>query len=125
MRLPISTDELQFIVATPPKPVPVFGGMQGQMRQDREGRPIYAFNVLATTGVDADVLTVKVVGHLEATVGEAVRLRTLTAEYWEMEGRSGVSFRAEGVDRGKSVNSGGDAPGRGAPNAQASKGEES
>jgi hypothetical protein len=101
MRLPISTDELQFIVATPPKPVPVFGGAQGQVRQDRDGRPIYAFNVLATTGVDADVLSVKVAGAIEAAVGESVRLRALTAEYWEMEGRSGVSFRAEGVDREK------------------------
>jgi hypothetical protein len=108
MRLPISTDELQFIVATPPRPVPVFGGMQGQVRQDREGRPIYAFNVLATTGVDADVLSVKVAGEIEAAVGEAVRLRALTAEYWEMEGRSGVSFRAEGVDRGKTTVASGD-----------------
>jgi hypothetical protein len=75
MRLPISTDELQFIVATPPKPVPVFGGAQGQVRVDRDGRPIYAFNVLATTGVDADVLSVKVAGEIEAVVGESVRLR--------------------------------------------------
>jgi hypothetical protein len=101
MRLPISTDELQFIVATPPKPEPVFGGAQGQVRQDRDGRPIYAFNVLATTGVDADVLSVKVAGEIEASVGEVVRLRALTVEYWEMEGRSGVSFRAQGIEHGK------------------------
>lgn len=76
-------------------------GTPGQMRQDRDGRPIYVFDVLATTGRDADVLSVKVAGEIEAAVGEAVRLRALTAEYWEMEGRSGVSFRAERVERGK------------------------
>jgi hypothetical protein len=71
------------------------------VRQDRDGRPIYAFNVLATTGVDADVLSVKVAGEIEASVGEVVRLRALTVEYWEMEGRSGVSFRAQGIEHGK------------------------
>lgn len=99
MRLPIRTDELEFIVATPPKPVQALGGAPAHLRQDRDDCTIYAFNVLATSGTDADVLSVQVAGQIDFAVGEAVRLRVLTAECWEMEGRSGVSFRAEGVER--------------------------
>jgi len=99
VRLPIRTDDLEFIVATPPKPVPAFGEAPAHMSRDRDDCTIYAFNVLATSGTDADVLSVQVAGQIDFAVGEAVRLRVLTAECWDMEGRSGVAFRAEGVER--------------------------
>jgi len=49
-----------------------------------------------------------------------VRLRALTAEYWEMEGRSGVSFRAEGVERSKAATALGDPPRKPGAGGQAS-----
>jgi hypothetical protein len=113
MRLPIRTDELEFIVATPPKAVPLFGAVPAQVRQDRDDCTIYAFNILATSGADADVLHIQVVGQVDVAVGEAVRLRTLTAECWEMEGHSGVSFRADGIERVAARGASGMSPGDG------------
>jgi hypothetical protein len=65
----------------------------------RDDCTIYAFDVLATSGIDADVLSIQVAGEIDFAVGEPIRLRALTVECWEMEGRSGASFRAEGLER--------------------------
>ncbi|MGH2941790.1 MAG: hypothetical protein ACRDLN_03305 [Solirubrobacteraceae bacterium] len=100
MRLPIRTDELEFIVATAPKPLPALGGeARERVRQGRDDRPIYVFNVLATSGMEADVISVQVEAPIDVAVGEGIRLRTLTAECWQTEGRSCVSFRAEDIER--------------------------
>lgn len=105
MRLPINCEQPRFIAAGPAKPVPVFNGAQGEVKTDREGRAIYSVELFAASGEggNSDVITVKLPGPVETSFGDLVSLRGLTAEYWEMGDRSGVSFRAEVLDRGKSI----------------------
>lgn len=99
MRLPVDSRGLQFIVATPPKPVQVFGGT-GEVRTDKaSGKPLFSVRLMATTGTEADMVTVKLAGPVDGVVGEVVSLSGLTVEYWELDGRSGVSFRADTLDR--------------------------
>lgn len=97
MRLPIDTRELRFVVAKPPEAVKAFG--TDQIKTDREGRPIYTVDVLAVGNEKPEVLTIKLPGPAEAQELEPVELVGLTAEYWEMGDRSGVSFRAELLNR--------------------------
>ena len=97
MRLPIDTRRLQFLVAAPAEPLRQWE--EGKPREawaprtDRNGELLWRVQLVALGEGGADILRVSVPGEPSVTQGEMVRIDGLTAQPWEMEGRSGVSFR--------------------------------
>jgi hypothetical protein len=102
MRLPIDTSRLQFLVVAPAEP----------LRQYEEGKPreSWAPRTDATTGEvlwrvqlvalgdgEAEIIRVAVPGDPNVSQGEMVRVDEMTAQAWEMDGRSGMAFRATAI----------------------------
>jgi len=95
-----------------PVDVSVFGGFMcvnppevksnprtGEVRTDTaSGLPVFVVGVVAIRGRDSSVIQIAVPGEPQnLIVGTAVRLVGLEAVPWDVEGRSGVSFRAGAV----------------------------
>src|SRR5262245_51787782 len=101
MRLPIDTSRLQFLVVAPAE----------QLRQYEEGKPreawaprtdgngevLWRVQLVALGDGEADIIRVSVPGDPKLSQGEMVRVEAMTAQAWEMEGRSGMAFRAQAV----------------------------
>ena len=91
MRLPVDTSALNFVSAGAPEPAIDFG-TKAQKTDD---------NGLGINQVHGtrEVITVKVAGELKG-IGEftPVKVTELVATTWNMEDRSGVSFRALKVE---------------------------
>jgi hypothetical protein len=102
VRLPIDTSKLQFIVVAAAEP----------MQRYEEGRPreAWAPRTDATSGAvlwrvqlvalgdgDAEILSVTVPGEPKVAQAEIVRVDDLTAQAWELDGRSGMAFRASAI----------------------------
>jgi len=86
----------------------------GEIRKDvATGLPMFVVGVVAIRGKDSSVIQVMVPGEpMGLSVGSALVLTGLEAVPWEIEGRSGVSFRAAAVS-GRDLESGSGAPARG------------
>jgi hypothetical protein len=71
----------------------------GEVRTDTAtGLPVYVVGVVAIKGRDSSVIQVAVPGEPGGlVVGSALVLTGLEAVPWDVEGRSGVSFRASAV----------------------------
>jgi hypothetical protein len=71
----------------------------GEVRTDTAtGLPVFVVGVVAIRGRDSSVIQISVPGEpVGLGVGTALRLVELEAVPWDVEGRSGVSFRAAGV----------------------------
>jgi hypothetical protein len=90
----------------------------GEVRRDREGRVtwVIGLSVRQGDGRRADVIDVTLPAEPEGiTEGTRVTVVDLTAVQWEIDGRSGTSFRAAAVRavggapaRGKAGGSGGE-----------------
>jgi hypothetical protein len=95
-----------------PVDVNVFGGFMcvhppevkanprtGEVRKDAaSGESVFVVGVVAIRGKDSSVIQVSVPGEPKGLgVGTALRLVGLEAVPWDVEGRSGVSFRATAV----------------------------
>jgi hypothetical protein len=95
-----------------PVDVSVFGGFMcvnppevkanprtGEVRTDTaSGLPVFVVGVVAIRGRDSSVIQVSVPGEpVGLSVGTALRLVELEGVPWDVEGRSGVSFRASAV----------------------------
>ncbi|WP_181764189.1 hypothetical protein [Streptomyces albidus (ex Kaewkla and Franco 2022)] len=72
----------------------------GEIRTDREGRPLYVVSVSVQheDGQGASVLDVILAGEPQGiTEGSRVIVTGLTANYWQMGDREGINFRASSV----------------------------
>ncbi len=97
MRLPINTAEMTFLCAVAPTPVMEFETRR--QRADENGEPLFGIQLVALTEGGAEVLKVTVAGEPKTLKqGQAVKVEGLTANYWQMGERSGVSFRAAKVE---------------------------
>ncbi|WEV25649.1 hypothetical protein OYE22_10910 [Streptomyces sp. 71268] len=94
----------------------------GQIRVDREGRHIYVVGVLVRQlgARRAWVLEIAVPGDPVLEEGDPVEIEGLVATPWMLEGRSGVSWRADRIARAKAKT--GPAPAGGDPTGPGRKG---
>ena len=102
MRLPIDTSRLQFLVVAAAEP----------LRQYEEGKPreswaprtdvntgeiLWRAQLVALGDGEAEIIRVAVPGDPNVSQGEMVRVEGLTAQAWELDGRSGMAFRAQAI----------------------------
>jgi hypothetical protein len=93
----VTTEGNDHMAAGPPEPVLDFDSKQPRLGPD--GRPLYSVSVVALGPEGAEVLKVKVPGEPKGIVrGTPVKLTGVVATYWELSGRSGVSFSAERIE---------------------------
>ena len=101
MRLPIDTSRLQFLVAVPAEQL--FQYEEGKPRHawaprtDVNGEILWRVQLVALGEGEADIIRVSVAGDPKLSQGELVRVDGMTAQAWEMEGRSGMAFRANAI----------------------------
>ncbi|MEA2187520.1 MAG: hypothetical protein QOK16_2531 [Solirubrobacteraceae bacterium] len=99
MRFPIDTSRLKFLVVARAE----------ELRQFEEGKPreawarrtgangevLWRVQLVALGDGDAEIIRVTVAGDPKVGQGEMVRVEGMTSQAWEMDGRSGQSYRAE------------------------------
>jgi hypothetical protein len=101
MRLPIDTSRLQFLVAVPAEQLLQFE--EGKPRHawaprtDANGEILWRIQLVALGDGEADIIRVSVPGDPKLSQGELVRVEAMTAQAWDMDGRSGMAFRANAV----------------------------
>jgi hypothetical protein len=101
MRLPIDAGRLRFLVVGEAEPVRKFE--EGKPREawaprvDDNGELLWRVQLVAFGDGGADILRVIVSGDPGVKEGELVRVDGMTAQAWEMDGRSGMSFRATAI----------------------------
>ena len=97
MRFPIDTAGMTFLAAGPPEPVTDFDTKAPRIGED--GQPLFSLSLVGLGPEGAQVFPVKLAGEPKGIVqGTAVKVTGLVATYWELNGRSGVSFRAQRVE---------------------------
>jgi hypothetical protein len=98
VRLPIDTSQLQFLVVASAEPLRQYE--EGKPREawaprtDLNGEILWRVQLVALGDGEAEIIRVAVPGEPKVGQGEMVRVEGLTAQAWEMEGRSGMAFRA-------------------------------
>ena len=101
MRLPIDTARLKFLVVAPAEPLRQYE--EGKPREawaprtDVNGEVLWRVQLVALGEGEAEIIRVAVPGDPKVAQGEMVRADGLTAQAWEMEGRSGMAFRARAI----------------------------
>ena len=101
MRLPIDTSRLQFLVVGDAEPLKQYE--EGKPREawaprvDVNGEVLWRVQLVALGDGEAEIIRVAVPGDPKVAQGEMVRVEGMTAQAWEMEGRSGMAFRAQAV----------------------------
>src|SRR3954468_4236755 len=101
MRLPIDTSRLKFLVVAPAEPLRQYE--EGKPREawaprtDVNGEALWRVQLVALGDGEADIIRVAVPGDPNVGQGEMVRVEGMTAQAWEMEGRSGTAFRATAI----------------------------
>ncbi len=101
IRLPIDTSRLQFLVVAPAEPLRQYE--EGKPREtwaprtDANGEVLWRVQLVAIGDGEAEIMRVAVPGDPNVPQGETVRVDGMTAQPWEMEGRSGMAFRAQGI----------------------------
>jgi hypothetical protein len=99
VRLPIDTSRLQFLVVAPAEPLRQYE--EGKPREswaprtDASGEVLWRVQVVALGDGEAEIIRVAIPGDPHVSQGEMVRVEGLTAQAWEMDGRSGMAFRAQ------------------------------
>ncbi len=97
MRLPIDTSRLKFLVVAPAEPLRQFE--EGKPREswaprtDANGEVLWRTQLVALGDGEAEIIRVAVPGDPKVGQGEMVTVDGLTAQPWDMDGRSGVAFR--------------------------------
>ncbi len=101
MRLPIDAGRLQFLVVGEAEPVRKFEADKPRdawaPRVDDNGELLWRAQLVAFGEGEAEILRVIVPGDPGVKEGELVRVEGMTAQPWEMDGRSGMSFRATAI----------------------------
>jgi hypothetical protein len=101
LRLPIDTSRLQFLVAVPAEQLLQFE--EGKPRHvwaprtDANGEILWRIQLVALGDGEAQIIRVAVPGDPKLAQGELVRVEGMTAQAWEMDGRTGMAFRASQV----------------------------
>src|SRR5690348_10543986 len=101
MRLPIDTSRLKFLVVAPAEPLKQYE--EGKPRDawaprtDVNGEVLWRVQVVALGDGEAEIIRVAVPGDPNVGQGEMVRVDRLTAQARELDGRSGMAFRAHAV----------------------------
>src|SRR5215212_9016299 len=101
MRLPIDTSQLQFLVVAGAEPLKQYE--EGKPREswaprvDVSGEVLWRVQLVALGDGEAEIIRVAVPGDPGVGQGEMVRVEAMTAQAWEMEGRSGMAFRASAI----------------------------
>jgi hypothetical protein len=98
--IPVAADGVLFIVTTVVRPK-IANRETGEIKT-RDGQPIYQVGVCAIQGEgaqeEASAIQVAVPGEPKGLGrGMPVRFKNLVAAPWEVDGRHGISFRADGV----------------------------
>ena len=112
MRLPIDTSRLKFLVVAPAEPLKQYE--EGKPREawaprvDVNGEVLWRVQLVALGDGEAEIIRVAVPGDPKVAQGEMVRVDGLTAQAWEMEGRSGMAFRAAAIHSAKLRPTGGE-----------------
>lgn len=98
MRIPVDVSGLTLIAGSDPAAVL---DMERRPRADKAtGEVLWGLDLVALGGADgAEVWGVRVAGEPRGIrTGQAVRVLGLVAAPWEIEGRHGISFRAQKVE---------------------------
>ena len=101
MRLPIDTSRLKFLVVAPAEPLRQYE--EGKPREawaprtDVNGEVLWRVQVVALGDGEAEIIRVAVPGDPKVGQGEMVAVDGLTAQPWEMDGRSGMAFRCVAI----------------------------
>ena len=99
MRLPIDTSKVTMVAGGPAERVVNYA--TGELATDKDTKlPLYSVNVVMFTPGDAvpQVVKVKVPGEPAALVqGAPVKVAGLTVLDWAIDGKHGLSFRAESI----------------------------
>jgi hypothetical protein len=101
MRLPIDTSRLKFLVVAPAEPLKQFE--EGKPREawaprtDTNGEILWRTQLVALGDGEAEIIRVAVPGDPKLAQGEMVSIDGLTAQPWELDGRSGMSFRCQAI----------------------------
>jgi len=101
VRLPIDTSRLKFLVVAPGEPLRQYE--EGKPREawaprtDVNGEVLWRVQLVALGDGEAEIIRVAVPGDPHVAQGEMVVLDGLTAQAWEMDGRSGTAFRAQAI----------------------------
>ncbi len=101
MRYPIDTSRLRFLVVAPAEELRQFE--EGKPREawarrtDANGEVLWRVQVVALGDGDAEIIRVTVAGDPKVGQGEMVRVQGMTQQAWEMDGRSGMAFRAVAI----------------------------
>jgi hypothetical protein len=101
VRLPIDASRLQFLVVRAAESVRKFEADKPREawapRVDDNGELLWRVQLVAFGDGGAEILRVVVSSDPGVTEGALVRVEGMTAQPWEMEGRSGMSFRATAI----------------------------
>lgn len=87
--------QIRCVIAPEPRTTP-----EGDVRRDREGNPLWitGLSVRQVEGRRTDVIHVVTSGQPTGlTEGAEVKITNLWANDWEVDGRSGTSFRADAL----------------------------
>jgi len=101
MRLPIDTSRLRFLVVAGAEQLRKFE--EGKPREswaprtDENGEVLWRVQLVAFGDGEAEIIRVAVPGDPQVGQGEMVRVEAMTAQAWEMDGRSGMAFRCLAV----------------------------
>jgi hypothetical protein len=101
VRLPIDTSRLQFLVVASAEPLRQYE--EGKPREawaprtDVNGEILWRVQLVALGDGEAEIIRVAVPGDPNVSQGEMVRVEGMTAQAWEMEGRSGMACRAVAI----------------------------
>jgi hypothetical protein len=112
MRLPIDTSRLRFLVVSPAEPLRQYE--EGKPREawaprtDASGEVLWRVQLVALGDGEAEIIRVAVPGDPKVMQGEMVRVEEMTAQAWEMDGRSGTAFRAAAIRSASSRSGSGD-----------------
>jgi hypothetical protein len=66
-------------------------------RVDTNGEVLWRVQLVALGDGEAEIIRVAVPGDPKVAQGEMVAVDGLTAQAWEMEGRSGMAFRCQAI----------------------------
>jgi hypothetical protein len=101
VRLPIDTSRLQFLVVAPAEPLKQYE--EGKPREswaprtDSNGEILWRVQLVALGDGEAEIIRVALPGEPKVGQGEMVAVEGLTAQAWEMDGRSGMAFRCQAI----------------------------
>jgi hypothetical protein len=101
VRFPIDTSRLKFLVVAVAEELRQFE--EGKPREawarrtDANGEVLCRVQLVALGDGDAEIIRVTVPGDPKVGQGEMVRVAGLTSQGWEMDGRSGTTYRAESI----------------------------